>query len=534
MITSSLMALGLGDHFVELGLAFRTQRGLVEVEQRVGGDGDLVTRRLGRRCGSRGSLGDHRLADFLREQILVALAAGRILGRSGRCPEAGPPAKAGAAHHDFTALVDHVDALTSGLGLRRASGREKADRGQQGGNDFRFQDVPPRLIDLCWVRMRVQRCDFCAVGRFKHTNLNGFNHRFGIVSHLCNECPMAALVRWRTAAPHRGWASRHAGRIAAFASRCSHPRILTGLRRRSLPHHRRRPAHSVRRQVAGAVGRIRNEEAVMLSTSLESSRSRFSGEAREVVVFSGAGLSADSGIPTFRDGATGLWNNVDPDEVASIEGFLRKPRVVWNWLLQLKRLVDERQPNAGHQALARLQEICRAKQLTVITQNIDGYHSRAGNAPVLGSSRHHTPPPLPAALRLLGRLGAKRRRTFSLPPLRCAGAPGSGVVRRNARRGGLCGCRNVQHDRRSVLLCWHLVHRPTGRAAAGVGQTGRGDGGGGQPAPDIAFSPRGLLDPQRRFGVLHCSECETRSTAGVKRPITPKHLRCGDDVGDAD
>jgi NAD-dependent deacetylase len=120
----------------------------------------------------------------------------------------------------------------------------------------------------------------------------------------------------------------------------------------------------------------------MHSGSLESVASVVR-EAKEIVVFSGAGLSADSGIPTFRDGATGLWNKVDPDEVASIEGFLRNPERVWNWLLQLKKLVDERQPNAGHQALARLQEICRAKQLTVITQNIDGYHSRAGNAPVL-------------------------------------------------------------------------------------------------------------------------------------------------------
>jgi NAD-dependent deacetylase len=101
-----------------------------------------------------------------------------------------------------------------------------------------------------------------------------------------------------------------------------------------------------------------NEEAVMLSTSLESIAAVRSGEAREVVVFSGAGLSADSGIPTFRDGATGLWNNVDPDEVASIEGFLRKPRVVWDWLLQLKNLVDDRHPNAGHHAIARLEEIC--------------------------------------------------------------------------------------------------------------------------------------------------------------------------------
>lgn len=125
-----------------------------------------------------------------------------------------------------------------------------------------------------------------------------------------------------------------------------------------------------------------NGEVVMLSTSLESIAAVLR-RAREVVVFSGAGLSADSGIPTFRDGATGLWNNVDPDEVASIEGFLRKPRVVWDWLLQLKNLVDDRHPNAGHQAIARLEDLCTGKRLTVITQNIDGYHTQAGNAQVL-------------------------------------------------------------------------------------------------------------------------------------------------------
>ncbi|HCZ15871.1 MAG TPA: NAD-dependent deacylase [Accumulibacter sp.] len=110
-------------------------------------------------------------------------------------------------------------------------------------------------------------------------------------------------------------------------------------------------------------------------------------ESMEIVVFSGAGLSADSGIPTFRDGATGLWNQVDPDTVASIHGFRRNPQVVWSWLLELKKLVDDRCPNAGHQALARLEEVCASKfsptQLTVITQNIDGYHTRAGNQQVL-------------------------------------------------------------------------------------------------------------------------------------------------------
>lgn len=105
--------------------------------------------------------------------------------------------------------------------------------------------------------------------------------------------------------------------------------------------------------------------------------------AKEIAIFSGAGLSADSGIPTFRDGATGLWNNVDPDEVASVDGFERNPRVVWQWLRQLKKLVDDRQPNPGHLAIARLQALCAGQRLSVITQNIDGYHGSAGNDPVL-------------------------------------------------------------------------------------------------------------------------------------------------------
>ena len=120
----------------------------------------------------------------------------------------------------------------------------------------------------------------------------------------------------------------------------------------------------------------------MQAASLDSLASMVQA-ARRVVVFSGAGLSADSGIPTFRDGATGLWNNVDPDEVASIQGFLRNPRRVWSWLLELKALVDDRRPNPGHRAIARLEKLCAASRFTVITQNIDGYHALAGNQDVL-------------------------------------------------------------------------------------------------------------------------------------------------------
>ena len=101
--------------------------------------------------------------------------------------------------------------------------------------------------------------------------------------------------------------------------------------------------------------------------------------AKEVVAFTGAGISSESGIPTFRDGSTGLWNNVDPDKVASIQGFLNDPDLVWDWHCQLKTLVDRCAPNSGHRLIADLERRLVDKRFTVITQNIDGYHRQAGN-----------------------------------------------------------------------------------------------------------------------------------------------------------
>lgn len=105
-------------------------------------------------------------------------------------------------------------------------------------------------------------------------------------------------------------------------------------------------------------------------------------QATEVVVFSGAGLSADSGIPTFRDGATGLWANVDPDEVVSIDGFERNPAKVWDWHETMRALFAEVVPNAGHRGIAELTTLLPKARLTVITQNIDGLHQAAGSTRV--------------------------------------------------------------------------------------------------------------------------------------------------------
>ena len=103
--------------------------------------------------------------------------------------------------------------------------------------------------------------------------------------------------------------------------------------------------------------------------------------AHRVVVSSGAGMSKESGIPTFRDAMEGLWANYDPQELATEAGFRADPRRVWTWYAQRRERICQAQPNPGHYALVRLQEI--VPRLTVITQNIDGLHAQAGSADVV-------------------------------------------------------------------------------------------------------------------------------------------------------
>lgn len=99
--------------------------------------------------------------------------------------------------------------------------------------------------------------------------------------------------------------------------------------------------------------------------------------ARWVVVLTGAGISAESGIPTFRDAQTGYWAKYDPQELATSGAFRRNPQLVWEWYSYRRALVSQTQPNAGHLALAALAG--KLPRLTVITQNVDGLHQRAGS-----------------------------------------------------------------------------------------------------------------------------------------------------------
>lgn len=104
--------------------------------------------------------------------------------------------------------------------------------------------------------------------------------------------------------------------------------------------------------------------------------------AEHWVVFSGAGMAAESGIPTFRDAQTGFWAHADPMQLASEVGFRADPAGVWNWYQARREGVRQAQPNAGHLALAAYAARCPGR-LTVLTQNVDDLHQRAGSPDVV-------------------------------------------------------------------------------------------------------------------------------------------------------
>ncbi|MBT8487996.1 MAG: NAD-dependent deacylase [Gemmatimonadetes bacterium] len=101
-------------------------------------------------------------------------------------------------------------------------------------------------------------------------------------------------------------------------------------------------------------------------------------DARRVVVLTGAGVSAESGIPTFR-GEAGLWKSHRPEELATPQAFRRDPRLVWEWYAWRRTLVARCEPNQAHRALARF-ALADASRTTLVTQNVDGLHHQAARA----------------------------------------------------------------------------------------------------------------------------------------------------------
>jgi NAD-dependent deacetylase len=102
--------------------------------------------------------------------------------------------------------------------------------------------------------------------------------------------------------------------------------------------------------------------------------------AENIVVSTGAGGSAESGVPTFR-GVGGIWSKMNPEELASVDGFMNNPELVWEWYQYRRDLMSKVEPNAGHYAIAQMEKMF--PRFTLITQNIDGLHARAGSGNIL-------------------------------------------------------------------------------------------------------------------------------------------------------
>ena len=94
-----------------------------------------------------------------------------------------------------------------------------------------------------------------------------------------------------------------------------------------------------------------------------------------VFVLTGAGVSAESGIPTFR-GKDGYWRNLDPTKLATPEAFARDPQLVWDWYRERRQRIRNAQPNAAHEAIAKLAK--HTDEFLLVTQNVDDLHARAG------------------------------------------------------------------------------------------------------------------------------------------------------------
>ena len=106
----------------------------------------------------------------------------------------------------------------------------------------------------------------------------------------------------------------------------------------------------------------------------------FLPRARTIVFFTGAGISAESGIATFRD-KDGLWSKFSPTELASVDGFMSNPQRVWEWYQHRRQVLDKASPNPGHFAISKMQELF--PNVDLITQNVDRLHQQAGSKDVI-------------------------------------------------------------------------------------------------------------------------------------------------------
>lgn len=131
---------------------------------------------------------------------------------------------------------------------------------------------------------------------------------------------------------------------------------------------------------AGSFMKPKHEDFGASWAALERAREVVSN-ARHIVCFTGAGISAESGIATYRDPLTGIWAEHDPRTLETASVFRRNPQLVWGWYLWRRQQVTNAQPNAAHFAVAQL--AATGRKVSVITQNVDDLHERAGSGDVL-------------------------------------------------------------------------------------------------------------------------------------------------------
>ncbi len=104
-------------------------------------------------------------------------------------------------------------------------------------------------------------------------------------------------------------------------------------------------------------------------------------KAQAITVLTGAGISAESGVPTFRDAQTGLWAQYDPHELATPSAFVKNPELVWAWYEWRRALISQVEPNPGHIALVDFEQ--HVPRFELITQNVDDLHKRAGSENII-------------------------------------------------------------------------------------------------------------------------------------------------------
>jgi NAD-dependent deacetylase len=156
--------------------------------------------------------------------------------------------------------------------------------------------------------------------------------------------------------------------------------------------------------------------------------------AKNVAVLTGAGVSVESGVPTFRDAQTGLWANFRPEDLATPPAFRKNPKLVWEWYAWRRTLVAGAKPNPAHNALAEMQSLF--PQFALITQNVDGLHQLAGSRNVIELHGNISKTKCFNEGHVRDRMERNRRRSAEMPQLRRTTASGSGLVRRSVARNG--------------------------------------------------------------------------------------------------